>query len=143
MERMAKIDNFAYAGPKFLDKKMVSPSYIRSLGKVTREKSTVKMQYDRRVKYSSLTYEDGLEIDFRTFGKPEQTQILWVRVTSSKWPIESGLIIGAAADRVVALLGEPDERSDERLAYSGESEHVEFRVRAGYVVEIRFNYYSG
>jgi hypothetical protein len=141
LERMAKIDRFAWDGPLFLPRDADAPQ-IRALARVVREKSGTGVVNQVPVRYTTLTFEGGLVVTYRTFGAPAQSQVIDLTISCSRWAVKDGLGVGAPATRVVQTLGAVRRTRDGWLKYSGETEHVDFLINQDRVSKVVFTYYA-
>jgi hypothetical protein len=142
LEHMAKVDRFVWDGPGFLPHDSVER--VRKLDRIVHEESKTVQDPNAQlpVRYTTLKFENGLEVSFRTFGTPIQMQFTGVTVSSTKWPVNQGLGVGAPLTRVREVLGTPDEASDLWIKYAGETEKVAFLVKDGRVSSVVFSYYA-
>ena len=143
LDRMARIDSFAWAGPTFL-RQDSTVEKVRALDRITREQTQTELSpIDRKpIRYTTLKFENGLEMQFRTFDTPTKLQVLKVALSSAKWPVSEGLGVGAPVARVVRLLGAGKQTPDSWLQYSGETEHVDFLIKDGLISSVVFTYSS-
>lgn len=140
-KRMQAIDRLAYEGPVFLEgKSLTDLTADKRLKKQHREKVPVPSN-------SALTYErveltfDGSRV---RVGVGENGRLLreLIEVSSPAWPIKHGLAVGTPIERVVEVLGEPDEsRTNKVMPYQGETEHVVFYNDGAKITKILFDYY--
>jgi len=142
LEHTAKVDRFVWDGTRFLPRDSVER--VRELDRVVHEESKTVQDPNAQlpVRYTTLKFENGLEVSFRTFGTPIQMQLTRVTVSSTKWPLNQGLGVGAPLARVREVLGTPDEASDQWIKYAGETEKVAFFVKDGRVSSVVFSYYA-
>ena len=141
-ERMTQIDDFVSNGPTFLPGDSLEK--VRALDRVVREVSTTEKNphAEGEVRYTKITFEHGLEIQLRTFGSPIQLQFIRVIITSSKWPIKDGLVVGTPVSRVIEVLGTPAKESSDWIEYSGVTQHVSFAVAKGRISKAVFDFYA-
>ena len=141
-ERMSRIDNFVWDGPEFLAKPTVER--IRSLDRIAKEVTQkAPNPYSKdTILFTTLTFEHGLEIAYRTFGKPLQLGLIQVVISSPRWPVKHGLNVGAPIARVTEILGEPFHTSATQLFYKGETEEAIFTFKNGLINSVDLGYYA-
>jgi hypothetical protein len=141
LNRRPIVDQFAWEGPTFLKEESIEA--IRALGKISHESTeTISNPHGEGVIHLyRITFSEGLEIFARTFGSPEQTQVMKITITSPKWPVKYGLNVGAPASRIFDVLGEPARKEHEGLVYFGETEQVIFLTKSGMITSVEFLYY--
>lgn len=141
-ERMAQIDQFVWEGLPFLPKKTASK--LRQLGHIVRDVSNTETNayFGDAITYKTITFSNGLEVYFRTFGSPPELQYIRITVTSSRWPVKDGLIVGSPRARILEKLGLPSEEGDGWISYSGETEQVTFALKSKRVSKIIFDFYT-
>jgi len=142
-EHQHKIDEFAWDGKRFLPD---SVERVRALDRIVHEESETVQDPNSQspfpVRYTKLRFENGLEVSFRTFGTPIQIQFTGLTISSTKWPVNKGLGVGAPLTRVREVLGTPNEASDRWIKYHGETEQVTFFLKNGRVSSVAFDYYA-
>lgn len=142
IERMSRIDRFAWDGPKFLPNS--SLENLRKLDRIASETSkTEPNPYDEGlVRYTNIRFKHGLEVNVRTFGSPEQMQYIRVIISSPRWPMQHDLAVGVSIDKVISFLGGPDKKDRDWISYSGETEQVVFSTKRGKITSVIIDRYA-
>jgi hypothetical protein len=138
--REAKIDSFVLDGPLFLKDKSLPA--LRRLGKLKAE--SVEKAVNRHNPAQTdefMTFKfDGLEI--YGFVRPSQELApILVTITNARWKVLNDLNVGAPSERVIKVLGQPDEKTENIMTYRGESEKVNFHVSKSKITKVEFIYY--
>lgn len=145
--QMVKIDRFAYDGPTLL--KGLSIEKIRELGVLKDEiKEEVENKYyeGEKIPYYTFVFRDGLKVKCRFITKHvsgPHVQLIYVKVTSRKWPILYNLGVGNNISQVKKYFGNTSVNDSSILVYQGETEEVRFKHKNGIITEVEFVYYAG
>ena len=142
MERLSRIDRFAWDGPKFLPNSSLED--LRKLDGIESETSkTEPNPYGEGfIRYTNIRFKHGLEVNVRTFGSPEQMQYIRVIISSPRWSMQHGLVVGAPIEKVVSLFGPPDKRDTDWISYAGETEEVVFSTKRGKIMSVVIDRYA-
>lgn len=155
-ERRARIEQFIYEGPLFLQDNSVTA--IRNLGEKnelveTDIHSDDPSQYGH-IQGSKIWKWDGLEIigfEFEeSYGRildPSEVISKKVRpelitITSPRWKLLNGLEVEMSADRVIEVLGQPQRREGDALIFGGDPSEVTFYINENKITKIIFWYYG-
>lgn len=115
---------------------------LRKTGRLLREKAiTIANRHNASQIDEARIFEfDGLVIEAYFPNRDTQGGLVsQVRVTKSYWPMQFGLRVGASAQKVREILGEPDEQDVERLKYCGDTACGVFLLRNGRVMKAIFD----
>lgn len=136
-QRIEELDRFAYSGPAFARDRH-SLDEFRSLGKVITERHKRESNpYDptQENQFVELVF-NGLLIYGRL--DKETLRLIRVKITGSKWNVQDGLNVGAAAARIKKKLGMPTKQSPASQEYCGETECVYFFTKGGRLPALSF-----
>ena len=140
-----KIDKFVSTAPIFLNCKSVlnvKLSDVKKLVKINKEyitKSANKYNKNKIDEFLTLQF-DGLEI-YGYLKSPSELWLIHVTITSHRWGILYGLIVGSDASRISQYLGTPVEQKKNMKIYYGESERVEFSTEGNRISKVELFYY--
>lgn len=142
MERMDAIDRYIYSAPVFLDDS--SEGKLREIAPVLEENcaEVPNPHADGILMYCTVEFQGGLSIDYRVFGQPQQLNIISIYMTSPQWVLKHELHVGQSFQEVVNTLGEPTDKTESTLIYTGLTEQARFEAKKGLVAGIRLNYYA-
>lgn len=140
-----KVDQFVADGPVFLQN--FDLAQLSTLGKITAEKSTVDVDPEGyQTTYFEYELADGLTVIVRKVTEHidgPHLQLLYVKISSSKWQVLHNLQIGSAISKVEQLFGPPADRDGEQWIYDGFMHRVVFGEHNGVLTSIEFIYYDG
>ncbi len=145
--QMEKIDRFSYDGPVFLKEHTLEK--IRNLGALENEtKKEVENKYieGEKIPYYTFLFKNGLEIRCRYITQHvsgPHVQLIYVKITSKKWPVLNNLGVGVEVSQLKNYLGNPNKVDSSMNSYQGETQEVRFTHKNGIITKIEFLYYSG
>jgi hypothetical protein len=142
MERAERLNDFAGRGWGFEIGRSLAD--VRRLGKLIKQVVTEERNrhVDGQLDESRVLYFDGLVVQIYFPAKNyNNLQVTAVRISSAKWAVKDGLIVGSPWTMVKDKLGDPDEKTASSAKYCGESDCVIFSLRDDRVAKITWDLY--
>ena len=138
---MAKVDDFAWSAPKFLQNNSLKA--LKSLPGFKKEQSKIEPNIynpEEEIIFSTCFYS-GLEI--YGYLKDAKLHPISVKVSGPQWKLAHDISVGKSFDSVVAVIGEPNTKAGGIATYQGQSETIKFHLEGGVITRIEFYYYAG
>jgi hypothetical protein len=141
-DRLRRIDEFVWEGALFMKGHRTLPQ-VRRLPTFRDEKIQkaanphVNGQTDE---YRTLRYE-GLEV-YGLVTPSLEFRPIRMSITTSRWKIRDGLVVGTSPARIARVLGPPTVHTGSVVQYQGETERVSFHVENGIITKIEFLHYA-
>jgi hypothetical protein len=140
-----RLDEFARRGWRF-DLGERKAEIIRNLGRPVRI-DTQAVANRHRPEVEDTTYTlvyDGLEVCIYDATQAAKEILTRLTLTDPRYPTRWDLGVGASAERVVRVLGEPGRRSEDKLIYeAGEPvpDQLTFFLEGGSVKKVEWHFY--